>query len=448
MRDSSHGSSCVGTGPDVGTVFLKFPYAGAETPHAYRGCSPTLRRRGVARTRPWALRVAGSGCERPSIAPAAAAAPTDEPPAKALPPIVLELEDGVWAGVPCWTGRAERWARWVVPIAYDLYYDTEVRPLMGDNQIGRKTLVAVAVARAQFADFNTGRNSRPTNKTLAPLVGCKERTVQRADKALRLLGVATEVLRGRQRTRAERLASWRVGDRARGWASVWALHDRHTLTSAVVVLSPHPEGSLFMTPNSRSSVLTTGNRRPTGVGGRGAGRRGSPDSGGAALARAWRADPHAPPWARRHSPHAWAALLAGPARHRWCARDINQLITDWAGIHGWIPDTPHTAIGLLGAMLKWHGDLEVRPAALDMAREAAELAAARARVSEQLAAREQSAAARAAARAALAGPGRAAARLAASEAHARSLARRTDAAAHDAAAHDAAVREARGLDPI
>ena len=207
---------------------------------------PTLRRRGVARTRPWALRVAGAGCERPSIAPAAAAAPTDEPPAKA-PPIVLELEDGVWAGVPCWTGRAERWARWVVPIAYDLYYDTEVRPLMGGNQIGRKTLIAVAVARAQFADFNTGRNSRPTNKTLAPLAGCKERTVQRADKALRLLGVATEVLRGRQRTRAERLASWRVGDRARGWASVWALHDRHTLTSAVRVLSPHPEGSLFMT---------------------------------------------------------------------------------------------------------------------------------------------------------------------------------------------------------
>lgn len=41
-------------------------------------------------------------------------------------------------------------ARWVVLIAYDPYY-AEVRPPMGDNQIGRKTLVAVAVARAQFA---------------------------------------------------------------------------------------------------------------------------------------------------------------------------------------------------------------------------------------------------------------------------------------------------------
>ena len=36
-----------------------------------------------------------------------------------------------------------------------------------------------------------------------------------------------------------------------------------------------------------------------------------------------------------------AGLLAGPAQHRWCARDVNQLIGDWAGVHGWIPDTPH-----------------------------------------------------------------------------------------------------------
>jgi hypothetical protein len=34
--------------------------------------------------------------------------------------------------------------------------------------------------------------------------------------------------------------------------------------------------------------------------------------------------------------------------------------------------------GQLGAMLAWHGDLQDRPAALDEAREAAELAAARA----------------------------------------------------------------------
>lgn len=122
------------------------------------------------------------------------------------------------------------------------------------------------------------------------------------------------------------------------------------------------------------------------------------------MAVAWRTDPHSPPWAppaQRAAPGAWCWP---PAAHRWCARDVNALIADWAGVRGWVPTDPHTAIGLLGAMLAWHGDLSVRPAALEMAREAAELAAARARITAQLAQREHNAAARAAGRAA---PGRA-----------------------------------------
>ena len=58
-----------------------------------------------------------------------------------------------------------------------------------------------------------------------------------------------------------------------------------------------------------------------------------------ALARAWRADPHAPPWARRHSVTAWARMLAGPAPHRWTPRDVNQLIGDWIGVGHWLPAT-------------------------------------------------------------------------------------------------------------
>ena len=406
-----------------------------------------LRRRGGARTRPWAVRPAKTTRGRGSGSPVVPEAAQTGEPAKALPPIVLDLEDGVWAGVPCWVGRSARWVRFTVPIAYDLRYDTRVRPVLGVNQVSRPAVLAVAAARAEYAEYATGRQCRPTNARLAADTGLSVRTVQRADAALRLLGVATEVLRGRQRTRTERLASWRVGDRGRGWASVWALHDDTLLAQLAEPLSPHPEGSLLPKKISRSSELTTANRRPAGVGRRGARRRAGPDSAGLALARAWRADPHAPPWARRHSAQAWAGLLAGPAQHRWCARDVNQLIGDWAGVHGWIPDTPHTAIGLLGAMLTWHGDLAVRPAALDMARDAAELAAARTRIAEQLTAREHNAAARDAGRAALAGPGRAAARQAAADAHARSLAKRTQAAADDAAATEATVRAARGLDP-
>lgn len=145
--------------------------------------------------------------------------------------------------------------------------------------------------------------------------------------------------------------------------------------------------------------------------------------------------------------HAWAGVLAAPAAHGWVPQDLDALIADWAGVHGWVPDNPHTAIGLLGAMLAWHGDPAVRPAAAEMAREAAELAAARARMAEQFAERERAAAARAAGQAALTGSGRAAALRAAAEAHTRALTRRTSAAAADTARLDAAVRAARGLPP-
>lgn len=386
------------------------------------------------------MRIAQAACDRGGGAAA-------DTPAKKPPPIVLELEAGVWAGVPCWAGRAERWTWFTVPIAYDLRYNTAVRPLLGANQVSRAAVLAVAAARAGYAEYATGRQCRPTNERLAADTGLSVRTVQRADAALRLLGVATEVLRGRQRTRTERLASWRVGDRGRGWASVWALHDDATLARAIDLLSPHPEGSLVENSNSCSSLLTTNRRRPAGDGRRGAERRAGPDARGGRLAAAWRADPHAPPWARRHSVHAWAGVLAAPAAAGWVSRDINALIGDWAGVHGWVPDNPHTAIGLLGAMLAWHGDPAVRPAAAEMAREAAELAAARARVAEQFAERDRAAAARAAGQAARTGTGRAAALLAAAEAHTRALTRRTSEAAADIARLDAAVRAARGLPP-
>ena len=362
------------------------------------------------------------------------------------PAIVLDLEPDAWAGVPCWTGRAERWVRYVVPIAWDLRAATHVRPVLGTNPVSRGAVLAVAAARAVYAEFSTGRNSRPTNERLAADTGLSVRTVQRADAALKLLGVATEVMRGRQRTRTERLASWRVGDCARGWASVWALHDNPTLTRAVHQLSPHPEGSLLGKKPSSKSVVTTGDRRPTGAGGRGAKRRAGPDSGGSGLAARWRADPASPPWARRHSAHAWAALLAAPAQHKWSSRDVNTAIRDWAGVHGWLPDAPHRPIGLLGAILRWHGDTAVRPAALDEAREAAELAAARERIAAQLDARERVAEQREAGRAALGGAGHTAARAVAAAAAARAVARRyTQTVAVETAAHEHACRAARGL---
>ena len=327
-------------------------------------------------------------------------------------------------------------------MAYALRYATHVRPAMPGNPISLKTLIRVAAARAHHADHRTGRDCRPSNATLAACAGVSVRTVQRASTALRLLGVATEVLRGRQRTRNERMASWRVGDRRRGWASVWALHD-----SRFPQLSPHPAGSLFRSKNSRREKLTTPTRRQA-AGSGAARRRQGPEPRALALANRWIGDEQSPPWARRYrTPGAWARVLAGPAAHGWTPRDINQLITDWIGTGHWIPDSPHKPIGLLGAILAWHGpdNLDDRPAAADEAREAAELAAAQARRAASVAERHTYARDRQRAQEALDGTGRAAARAAAAAIARRGLERRTQTAAREAELLDEAIRAARGL---
>jgi hypothetical protein len=354
--------------------------------HPYRGSTRTSRRRGTARTAPVWIRRAGAHC------------------ADRLPRIVLAVDAG-WAAIPCWSGRASRWAHSTVTTAYTQRYDTHVRPAMPHNPVSLKSLVAVAEARASFADHRTGRDCRPTNARLAAMTGLSVRTVQRASTALRLLGVATEVMRGRQRTRAERFASWRVGDKGRGWASVWALHD-----CRIQPLSPHPGGSHLAFKTSPKSVITTHSRRHT-AGSGAAAPRPPPPPPGPPPANKWTADQQSPPWARRYRTGTpWTRILAGPARHGWTPRDVNTLIRDWVGTGHWLPEDPHKPIGLLGAMLAAHGDLDNRPSAHEVAREHEELAQARARVAAQLAARDDHRQAREAGRAALSGPGHQAAR--------------------------------------
>ncbi|WP_018604229.1 helix-turn-helix domain-containing protein [Mycobacterium sp. 155] len=391
MEDTIHGSACALTEPDNSARRHK------SLPPAllpYRGCTKSLPRAGTARTAPvWILRAAGHDHRR----------------GPAVDAIRLDLGDMPWAGIPCWRG-AQRWVQGTVPVAYAVRYATDVAPLMPGNPIGLKTLVRVAQARADYADHRTGRSCRPTNETLARAAGVSVRTVQRASTALRLLGVATEVLRGRQRTRDERFASWRVGDRGRGWASVWALHD-----SRFPQLSPHPRSGPVREINSSKKLLTTTNRRSRG-GNNAAARRAQTESG-ARLARQWACAPQSPPWARRYrTTTAWAGVLNGAAQHGWTARDVNQLISDYSAAGNWVPDSPYKPAGLLGHMLRWHDNLDERPAALDEAREAEELAAQRARIARNAAESAAHQRAREQGRAALDGPGHAAARQALAEA--------------------------------
>ncbi|OBR99774.1 plasmid replication protein [Mycobacterium gordonae] len=380
MKDAFHGSAH----PAHGLVTTTRGSTRSVV-HPYRGSSRAVRRRGTARTAPVWIARAGAGC------------------LDRAPRIVLEVAAG--AAIPCWSGRARRWAHTTVPQAYQQFYDSLVRPAMRGNPVSLAAVVAVAEARASFADHRTGRDCRPSNARLAQITGLSVRTVQRASTALRLLGVATEVMRGRQRTRTERFASWRVGDRGRGWASVWALHD-----CRIQRLSPHPGGSQFPHKTSPKTKLTTATRRQA-AGSTAATRRISPETRAVNLANSWVASQQSPPWARRYRTGSpWARVLAGPARHGWTARDVNTLISDWVATGHWVPESPHKPIGLLGAILAAHGDLANRPAALEVAREQEELARHRAHLAAQRAASDAHRAACDAGRAALSGPGRQAAR--------------------------------------
>nr|WP_237752816.1 helix-turn-helix domain-containing protein [Mycolicibacterium aromaticivorans] len=263
---------------------------------------------------------------------------------------------------------------------------------------------------ARFADRSTGRNCRPSVATLAARTGFSERTVQRARECLRLLGVATEVVRGRQRTYVERMASWRMGDRSRGWASVWALHDDQQVNRVIHKLTPHLGRSPLTTHNSPLKRLITTRTGAEGARQGVATRRRSIDRQGQRLARAWREHPKAPPWSRRYGPGAWAAMLAAPARAGWTAEDLNAAVSEWLiGGHR-ISDAPPRPIGLMGAILAAytaHNALSVRPMAHAEAAEAAAVAERAEQHRLRIQEREAYAQARLAGQQALQGPGRA-----------------------------------------
>lgn len=310
-------------------------------------------------------------------------------------------------GVPLWNG-AQHWARIAVPVAYAMRYKAlRESGALGWDYIGLERLVKIADARAQFAEGRTGRHCRPTNETLANVSGEEPRMVQRASRVLKALGCATEIMRGRQRTKRERLASWRMGDRSRGWASVWALHppipvvdnsrDEKGLWEPVSsILSPHPRrGSISVDSVSFSSYSPTENapRERAGHGppiNRGAARHSTDtrrakrsrfrpvDEQGRLLAVRWLATGLTPAWAGRFTPRGWARLLAPAAAMGWTPEDINTMIREWGSVGGhYLPNDPYRPHGLLGAIFKAHGDLANRPAA-DAQAQAAQLRAAEA----------------------------------------------------------------------
>ncbi|MFF0818399.1 replication protein [Rhodococcus sp. NPDC003318] len=248
--------------------------------------------------------------------------------------VALELGDGAYGGIARWRGE-QVWVECDVRTAYQRRY-LAIRPQL-DASVSLDSVLAVARVMAKAADWETGQNSRLTVATIVATSGLGERTVQRARTALRLLGVATEVLRGRLRRRTERMASWRVGDRARGWASVYALHPTRPVDKTRVrdgnstSVAPHPRRGRF---SSLLSPLGNGSFTNRAVKDRAASRRNDTsscnrlrvDQKGALLAARWLRDKRAPIWARDLTVNQWSLVLADAAEHGWTGADLNDVL--------------------------------------------------------------------------------------------------------------------------
>lgn len=304
-----------------------------------------------------------------------------------IAPVVLDLGEQPWAGIAVWPGE-QVWVEVHVRTAYKELYGT-LRPAFSRcGGVSFDAVLAVAREMARAAEWSTGRNSRLSNGTIAERIGRSVRVVQRARLLLRAMGLATEVFRGRQRTRDERFASWRVGDRGRGWTSVYALHQRRPVDKTRVrigsttQMAPHPRRGLFYSLNSSKQVVLTEKDVQNGTASRAnnakqrrklVGR--TSDTAGVLLASRWLRDRRSPSWARRHTPKGWSRVLRDAEARGWSAADLNDTLDAWSRNHDTVVQ-PRQPMAFLRWLLSKQ-DLDFPPHLVEMAereREAAEVA--------------------------------------------------------------------------
>lgn len=350
MLDRSQGTLC----PDKASIFLS-----RVAPHQrYCGSTPLNPRRGTARTSPtWIRRFSHS-----------------------IAAVVLDLGEHPWAGIAVWPGE-QVWVEVHVRTAYMELYGS-LRPMLSKcGGVSFDAVLAVAREMARAAEWSTGRNSWLANATIAERVGRSVRVVQRARLLLRAMGVATEVFRGRQRTRAERLASWRVGEPDRGWTSVYALHSRRPVDKTRVQvgsqmqMAPHPRRGLFYSSVSRREVVLTDKDRKKRAAPRPTSneecRRKAFALGGVLLASKWLRDRRSPAWARTHTAKGWGRVLAEAAARGWTPSDLNDTLDGWSRNYDTVID-PRRPMAFMRWLLAKQ-DLDFPPHVLELAKQAQEV---------------------------------------------------------------------------
>jgi hypothetical protein len=367
-----------------------------------------------------------------------------------------------YAGVPAWSGRTG----WLVHAGavFAAHYP-QVRRKGDELSLRRFLAVCQAMSAPGVAEPTTGRGSRLAVATIAERASVSGTVVERARRYLTVLGLGTEVFRGRHKSFDERIQAWLVGDASRGWTSVWALHPRRRRAGDPAVDNPTqvrglihktggpPTGSSFRSSTSRRTVVSSRAEHPAGPSD-GAPRRGSDKEGGRtgptagggdglALSKALRGHQECPGWIRRYSPHAYAAALSRWAGAGWTARDVIQHLNDLASRGLRIYDRPRNPVKYLLSLL-YRADIGERPTIMRDAYAAYERELAAQRHAEIPAQRAAAAQAREAARAALDGAGHHQVREVLAQRAATAAARRPALIRAEHAAAAELVRRARG----
>jgi len=241
------------------------------------------------------------------------------------------------------------------------------------------TAAIVARHMAQFADFRTGRDCRPTRARIAELTGVTERHIARVWRVLERLGLIEKLVEGRSvMSRSERLAAWRRGSAHRRLAAEFALLSgrRRPQASRTVVEDVTPPGvSLGNALNSRNlKIVRNKYRTRTGASRRAAikefpwNRTFPADFRSRRLVSGVR---DRISWLRDVSPRR-LTCLARFARAGWTPRDVHLALDEVLRARRWsVPDRLQQPAAYLAGLLR-DVDPADRPGALEDAMHAEE----------------------------------------------------------------------------
>lgn len=151
---------------------------------------------------------------------------------------------GAYAAVPVWNGR-EHWVTFAVPVAIALHRETLQR-----HHVSPDMLRQWAAVKSGYAEAHTGRRCTTRPDTLASVLDCAPRHVERINRLARELGLEVVVLAGRMLNLDECLTARRRGSRQRGLSTEVALTIPSAVRLAVDSVTPTSGRTTTPPPNT------------------------------------------------------------------------------------------------------------------------------------------------------------------------------------------------------